>query len=51
MYMYTTLISSLQDGISPIYAASHEDHTEVVDILLKNEADPDLGTKVWGACM
>ena len=28
-----------QDGVSPVYAASQEGHTDVVDILVKAGAD------------
>lgn len=46
IYVFTIFSYSLQDGLSPLYAASHEDHIEVVNILLKNGADPNLATKV-----
>lgn len=39
--------STMQDGISPLYAASKEGHAEVVDTLLKSGADPNLVTMVW----
>ena len=35
-----------QNGASPLYAASQEGHTEVVDTLLENGADPNLATTV-----
>ena len=38
---------SLQGGISPVYAASKNDHTEVVDLLVQAGADIHLAaTKV-----
>ena len=36
----------LQDGLSPLYSASQEGHTEIVDMLLKKGADPNLATTV-----
>jgi len=41
------IFSYLQDGCSPLYWASANGHTEVVDILLKNGADYKLVTMVW----
>lgn len=38
----------VQDGLSPLYVASREGHTEVVDILLKKGADPNLTCTVGG---
>lgn len=40
------VLSSVQDGRSPLYVASEFGHTEVVDILLKNGACTNLATKV-----
>ena len=37
----------IQNGCSPLYAASQGDHVEVVDILLKNGADHNLACNVW----
>ena len=37
-----------QKGISPLYSASAIGHTEIVDILLKHGADPNLPTTVRG---
>ena len=34
----------VQDGISPVYAASQEGHTEVVDLLVQAGADIHLAT-------
>ena len=36
----------LQDGASPLYVASWEGHTDVVDILIKAGADIHQATKV-----
>lgn len=38
--------STLQNGLSPLYAASGEGHTEVVDILLRSGADFEQDTTV-----
>ena len=38
-----------QNGASPLYVASQEGHTEVVDMLLSSGADPNLATKVCTA--
>ena len=47
MFMCTVLfLSTVQNGISPLYAASKEGHTDVVDILLKSGANPNLPTLV-----
>ena len=52
LYMYTThvlyldLSSTTQNGVSPLYSASQEGHTDVVDFLLKSGADPNLTTVV-----
>ena len=32
----------VQDGLSPVYAASHEGHTDVVDLLVQAGADIHL---------
>lgn len=40
------VLSSVQDGRSPLYVASEFGHAEVVDILLKNGACTNLATKV-----
>lgn len=39
--------SGLQDGLTSLFIASQEGHTEVVDTLLKNGADPNLACTVW----
>ena len=42
MYMYSIVSSTVQDGLSPLYVASHEGHSQIVDILLLKGADPNL---------
>ena len=37
--MFTGLYIPLQNGLSPLYIASQEGHSEVVDVLVKNGAD------------
>lgn len=44
MYIYTTI----QGGLGPLYVASLEGHTEVVDMLLESGADPNVACMVWG---
>ena len=36
----------IQDGISPLYVASQEGHTDVVDLLVRAGADIHQATKV-----
>ena len=40
--VYVHVLSCPQDGLSPLYVASQEDHTDVVDCLLENGADPNV---------
>ena len=43
MYMLTmNLFTFLQDGATPLFMASQNDHKSVVDVLLRHGADPDL---------
>ena len=35
---------TVQDGFSPLYAASHNGHTDVVDLLVRAGADVHLAT-------
>ena len=45
---HTSYSLTVQDGGSPLYVASHEGHSDVVDILLKAGADVHLATtEVW----
>ena len=50
VYLYRSIcrvVSSIvQDGFSPLYAASECGHSQIVDILLLKGADPNLNTKV-----
>ena len=46
MYMYSIVSSTVQNGLSPLYAASAMGHSQIVDILLLKGADPNLTTKV-----
>ena len=46
--LYSTVASTVQDGCSPLYAASLEGHSQTVDILLLKGADPNLTNKVCG---
>ena len=43
-YLQTINIFSIQDGLSPLYAASQNGHTDVVDILLRKGADVNQTT-------
>ena len=40
------LSSTLQDGFTALYVASSEGHTSIVDVLLRNGADPNLAVTV-----
>ena len=48
IHEHSSISSTMQSGISPLYVASLLGNAEVVDTLLKNGADPNLATKVWG---
>ena len=41
-----TVSTIMQDGLSPLYVASREGHSEVVDILLEGGANPNLACTV-----
>jgi len=44
---YSLLVyPTIQDGLRPLYVASVGGYTEVVDVLLKAGADPNLATTV-----
>ena len=45
-YVYIVLHHSLQDGVTPLIAASHEGHKDIVDVLLNHGAEVDLPNKV-----
>ena len=42
--LLNTLLSTVQDGSRPLHVASTKGYTEVVDILLKSGADPNLAS-------
>ena len=42
--MTSMSFSELQDGYSPLYVASQEGHTDVIDILLRKGADVNQTT-------
>ena len=48
VHVHSVISSTVQGGCTPLYLASEEGHTEVVDTLLKSGADPNLATTVWG---
>ena len=49
MFLIILILSStVQDGKSSLYIASQEGHTEIVELLLKKGADPNLTRKVCG---
>ena len=39
-----SFFTSMQDGLSPVYVASYNGHTEVVDLLVQAGADIHLAT-------
>ena len=44
--MNYVLHHSLQDGVTPLIAASHEGHKDTVEVLLNHGAEVDLPDKV-----
>ena len=46
LHVYTILSFTVQDGASPLYVASHNGHTDIVDLLLKTGADVHQTNKV-----
>ena len=44
MIVYLSTVS--QDGATPLFMASQEGHSDVVNVLLKNGADPNLADTV-----
>ena len=48
LYMYIHVIIPLtQDGGTPLYIASQNGHSDVVNILTRNGADVNLACDVW----
>lgn len=47
IHVYISNPIHMQNGNSPLYIACALGHTEVVDVLLNNGADPKLATMVW----
>ena len=45
-YSLYTFLSTIQDGLRPLYVASIDGYTETVNVLLKAGADPNLATTV-----
>ena len=46
VFTYHILSSTIQDGDTPLYYASQEGHTSIVEVLLRNGANPNLATTV-----
>ena len=45
-WLFASPLLSLQDGVTPLIAASHEGHTSVVKLLLEAKAEIDVQNKV-----
>ena len=45
--VYTILSFTVQDGVGPLFMASQEGHTDIVDLLLKAGADVHQARKVF----
>ena len=45
-WLFASPLLSLQDGVTPLIAASHEGHTSVVKLLLEAKAKLDVQNKV-----
>ena len=43
-----TLSTSSQNGATPLYRASYEGHSNIVDVLLKAGGDPNIAMNVSG---
>ena len=46
MHTFIVLSHQPQNGLSPLYVASQEGHTDIVDTLLKSGVDPNKVTEV-----
>ena len=49
-YVYIVLYHSLQNGTTPLIAASQNGHKDIVEVLLNHGAEVDLPNKV-GVCI
>ena len=45
--LHVIIIPLTQDGITPLYVASQNGHSDVVNILIRNGADINLAHNVW----
>ena len=45
-YVYIALYHSLQDGVTPLIAASQKGHKDIVEVLLNHGAEVDLPNMV-----
>ena len=45
-YVYIVLLHSLQNGATPLIAASQNGHKDIVEVLLNHGAEVDLPNKV-----
>ena len=48
VHAHSIISSTVQIGASPLYTASQEGYTDIVDTLLRHGADPNLACTVWG---
>ena len=49
--MFPLLLLFSQDGKTPLYIASREGHTGVVELLLQHNADPNISDEVSHSMM
>ena len=47
VHLHTIVSSTMQAGASPLYVASRNGHSMVVNSLVKSGADPNLARTVW----
>jgi len=47
VHVHSIILFTVQNGTSPLYMASQKGHSEVVEVLLKSGADPNLAKTVW----
>ena len=48
VHVHSIILFTVQNSTSPLHMASQEGHTEVVEVLLRSGADPNLAWTVWG---